>query len=101
MVGLNHFLVLSAILFSLGVYVVVSRRNAVAILMGVELILNSASINFVAFTHYTTSSMGGQMFAIFVIVLAAAESVVALAIVLSIYQQFRTIDADEASTLRE
>ncbi len=101
MVGLNHFLVLSAILFSLGVYVVVSRRNAVAILMGVELILNSASINFVAFSHYTTSSMGGQMFAIFVIVLAAAESVVALAIVLSIYQQFRTIDADEASTLRE
>ncbi len=101
MVGLNHFLVLGAILFSLGVYVVVSRRNAVAILMGVELILNAASINFVAFSHYSTSSLGGQMFAIFVIVLAAAEAAVALAIVLSIYQQFRTIDADEASTLRE
>ncbi len=101
MVGLNHFLVLGAILFSLGAYVVVSRRNAVAILMGVELILNAASINFVAFSHYSTSSLGGQMFAIFVIVLAAAEAAVALAIVLSIYQQFRTIDADEASTLRE
>lgn len=101
MVGLQHFLVLSAILFSLGVYVVVSRRNAVAILMGVELILNAASINFVAFSHYTTPSLGGQMFAIFVIVLAAAEAAVALAIVLSIYQQFRTINADEASTLRE
>ena len=101
MVGLNHFLVLGAILFSLGVYVVVSRRNAVAILMGVELILNAASIHFVAFSHYSTSSLGGQMFAIFVIVLAAAEAAVALAIVLSIYQQFRTIDVDEASTLRE
>jgi NADH-quinone oxidoreductase subunit K len=101
MVGLQHFLVLSAILFSLGVYIVVSRRNAVAILMGVELILNAASINFVAFSHYTTSSLGGQMFAVFVIVLAAAEAAVALAIVLSIYQQFRTINADEASTLKE
>jgi NADH-quinone oxidoreductase subunit K len=101
MVGLQHFLVLSAILFSLGVYVVVSRRNAVAILMGVELILNAANINFVAFSHYTASSLGGQMFAVFVIVLAAAEAAVALAIVLSIYQRFRTINADEANTLKE
>ncbi len=101
MVGLQHFLVLSAILFSLGVYVVVSRRNAVAILMGVELILNAASINFVAFSRYTASSLGGQLFAVFVIVLAAAEAAVALAIVLSIYQRFRTINADEANTLKE
>lgn len=101
MVGLNHFLVLSAILFSLGVYVVVSRRNAVAILMGVEFILNAASLNFVAFSHYTTASLSGQIFAVFVIVLAAAEAAVALAIVLSIYSQLRTINADEASTLRE
>ena len=100
-VGLNHFLVLGAILFTLGLYIVVSRRNAVAILMGVELILNAANVNFVAFSYYGTASLGGQMFSVFVIVLAAAEAAVALAIVLSIYKQFGEINADVASVLKE
>lgn len=101
MVGLNHFLVLSGLLFSLGVYTVVTRRNAVGILMGVELILNAANINFVAFAHYSGSPLQGQIFAVFVIVLAAAEAAVALAIILSVYHQFGTINADEVSTLKE
>ena len=99
-VGLKHFLVLSAILFAVGSFVVVSRRNAVGILIGVELILNSANINLVAFSHYVTGLVGGQVFALFVIVIAAAEAAIALAIVLSIYQNFGTIDSTQADTMR-
>ena len=100
-VGLQHYLVLSAILFALGLITVATRTNAVAILMGVELILNAAAINFVAFSKFVEASVGGQVFAVFVIVLAAAEAAVALAIVLAIFRQFRSIDAQETSTLRE
>jgi NADH-quinone oxidoreductase subunit K len=100
-VGLNHFLVLSAILFGIGLVTVATRRNAVAILMGVELILNAAALNFVAFGHYVEGGVGGQVFAVFIIVLAAAEAAIALAIVLAIFRHFRSIDANETSTLRE
>lgn len=100
-VGLSHYLAIAAILFSLGFFCVVTRKNAVGILMGVELILNAANINFVAFNHFGGGVLTGQVFAIFVIVLAAAEAAVGLAIVLSIYQSFRTIDVTEADTLRE
>jgi len=99
-VGLRHFLVLAAILFSLGAYTIVSRRNAVAMLMGIELILNSANINLVAFAHYVTGAVGGQVFALFIVVIAAAEAAIALAIVLSIYQTFGTIDASQADTMQ-
>ncbi|MEE2901034.1 MAG: NADH-quinone oxidoreductase subunit NuoK [Myxococcota bacterium] len=99
-VGLKHFLVLSSILFAVGSFVVVSRRNAVGILIGVELILNSANINLIAFSHYVTGLVGGQVFALFVIVIAAAEAAIALAIVLSIYQNFGTIDSTQADTMR-
>jgi NADH-quinone oxidoreductase subunit K len=100
-IGLTHFLVLSAILFGLGVMTVATRRNAVAILMGVELILNAANINFVAFAHYVGGAVTGHVFAVFIIVLAAAEAAIALAIVLAIFRNFRTIDANETVTLRE
>jgi NADH-quinone oxidoreductase subunit K len=100
-VGLNHFLVLSAILFGLGLLTVATRRNAVAILMGVELILNAAALNFVAFSHYVHGLISGQVVALFIIVLAAAEAAIALAIVLSIFRHFRSIDAEDTSTLRE
>jgi len=99
-VGLKHFLVLSAILFAIGSFVVVSRRNAVGILIGVELILNSANINLIAFSHYVTGLVGGQVFALFVIVIAAAEAAIALAIVLTIFQNFGTIDSTQADTMR-
>ncbi len=100
-VGLQHFLILGALLFSLGLLTVATRRNAVGVLMGVELLLNGANVNFVAFNHYVTGGVSGQVFALFVIVLAAAEAAVGLAIVLAIFQTFRTIDVRFADTLRE
>jgi NADH-quinone oxidoreductase subunit K len=100
-IGLQHFLVLSAALFALGLVTVATRRNAVAILMGIELMLNAAAINFVAFSHYAQGTVSGQVFTVFVIVLAAAEAAVALAIVLGAYRQFRSVDASEMTTLKE
>jgi NADH-quinone oxidoreductase subunit K len=100
-VGLHHFLVIGALLFSLGLLTVATRRNAVGVLMGVELILNGANVNFVAFNHYVTGGVSGQVFALFVIVLAAAEAAVGLAIVLTIFQTFRSIDVRFADTMRE
>ena len=99
-VGLRHFLVLAAILFSLGAITIVARKNAVGMLMGVELILNSANVNLVAFSHYTTGHIGGQVFALFVIVIAAAEAAIALAIVLAIYQNSGSINASDANLMR-
>ena len=98
-IGLNHFLLLSLIIFSLGMVCVLTRRNAIGILMGVELILNSANINYLAFAGYGGGKYDGQIFAIFVIMLAAAEAVIGLAVVLAIYQNFRTIDVDATETL--
>jgi NADH-quinone oxidoreductase subunit K len=100
-VGLNHFLVVSAILFGVGLLTVMTRRNAVAVLMGVELILNAAALNFVAYSHYVEGAVGGQVFAVFIIVMAAAEAAIALAIVLAIFRHFKSIDSTETSTLRE
>jgi NADH-quinone oxidoreductase subunit K len=99
-IGLNHYLVLSAILFSLGLFGVMTRKNAVVALMGVELILNAANLNLIAFSKYT-GTMNGMMFSIFVIVLAAAEASIALAIVLNIYGTFRSVDLTEIDTMRE
>jgi len=100
-IGLRHFVVLSAVLFTLGLTTVATRRNAVAILMGIELILNAAALNFVAFAHYGHGAITGQVFAVFVVVLAAAEAAVALAIVLSVYRSFRAIDVTRLETLRD
>jgi len=100
-VGLTHFLIVGAIVFALGVLTVSTRRNAVSILMGVELVLNAANINYVAFAHYVSGSVNGQVFAVFIIVLAAAEAAIALAIVLAIFRNFRSIDANDTSTLRD
>src|SRR5437868_6372301 len=100
-IGLTHYLFVSATLFALGLFTVATRRNAVAILMGVELILNAAALNFVAYSHFVEGGVGGQVFAVFIIVLAAAEAAIALSIVLAIFRHFRSIDAHETSTLRE
>jgi NADH-quinone oxidoreductase subunit K len=100
-IGLEHYLVVGAILFSLGLYTVLTRRNAISVLMGVELVLNSANINYVAFSHYTSANVEGQIYAIFVIMLAAAEAAVGLAIVLAIFRIFHTIDVEAAETLKE
>jgi NADH-quinone oxidoreductase subunit K len=99
--GLSHFLLVSAVLFSFGVFAVVTRRNAIMVLMGIELILNAANINFIAFSRYSTGTFDGQLIAIFVIILAAAEAAIALAIVLNIYQNFHTVNVDEISQLKD
>jgi NADH-quinone oxidoreductase subunit K len=100
-ITLTHFLLISSVLFSLGVYAVITRRNAIMVLMGIELILNSANINFLAFSRYGGLNIEGQMAAIFVIILAAAEAAVALAIVLNIYKRFNTVNVDEISILKD
>ncbi len=100
-VGLTHFLVVSTALFSLGIYGVVTRKNAVMVLMGIELILNAANINFVAFSRYGNFGLNGQVIALFVIILAAAEAAIALAIVLNIYKIFSHVNVDEIQDLKE
>jgi NADH-quinone oxidoreductase subunit K len=100
-VRLAHFLIVSALLFSLGIYGIVTRKNAILVLMGVELVLNAANINLVAFSRYGGLNLDGQAAAIFVIILAAAEAAIALAIVLNIYHRFQTVNVDEVSTLKE
>ena len=101
MIRLESFLVLSAILFSLGVYGVLARRHAVLILMSVELMLNAASINMVAFAAYTSPErFTGIIFAIFIITVAAAEVGLALAIVLRIFRNHTTANVDEVHQLK-
>jgi NADH-quinone oxidoreductase subunit K len=99
-VGVQSWVILSAILFVLGLFCVLTRRNALGILMGIELVLNAASLNVVALAHYASLGRDGQLFAIFVIMLAAAEAAIGLAIVLGIYQSFETIDVDATDRLR-
>jgi NADH-quinone oxidoreductase subunit K len=100
-VQLAHFLIVSAVLFALGLYGIMTRRNAILVLMGVELVLNAANVNFVAFSRYGGVNLDGQAAAIFVIILAAAEAAIALAIVLNIYHRFHTVNVDEVSNLKE
>jgi NADH-quinone oxidoreductase subunit K len=99
-VSLEHFLTVGVLLFALGLYTVLTRKNAIGILMGVELILNAANVNYIAFARYGGASIDGQIFAIFVIMLAAAEAAIGLAIVLGIFQNFETIDVEATDSLR-
>ena len=100
-VGLEHYLVVAGILFTLGIYIVLTRRNAISILLGVELILNSAGLNYVAFSHFSTGQVDGQIYTVFIIMLAASEAAIGLAIVLAIYQLFSTIDVEATETLKD
>jgi NADH:ubiquinone oxidoreductase subunit K len=94
-VPLEHLLLLSAALFSIGVLAIVTKRHAVAVLMGIELIFNAANLNLIAFSQHDPNLLQGQVFALFVIVIAAAEAAVALAIVLKVYQYFNTVNVNE------
>ncbi|MBA3282413.1 MAG: NADH-quinone oxidoreductase subunit NuoK [Acidimicrobiia bacterium] len=96
---LNQFLLLAAVLFCIGVYGVVSRRNGVLVLMSIELILNSVNINLVAFSAMT-GAVSGQVFALFVIAVAAAEVGVGLAIVLAIFRNYRSVDLDDVDLMK-
>ncbi len=100
-IGLSHYLILSSILFGLGIFAIITRKNAVLVLMGVELVLNSANINFIAFSKFNNLNIDGHIAAIFVIMLAAIEVAVALAIVLNIYQNYKHINVDEIDSLKD
>ena len=101
MIGLTHFLVLGALMFTCGIACMAVKRNAIGVLMGVELVLNGANINFVAFARYNpVFQIEGHVFALFVIVMAAAEAAVALAIVLNFYNNHATVDIDTADELK-
>jgi NADH-quinone oxidoreductase subunit K len=100
-IGLDHYLVLGSILFVCGAVCMATKRNAIGVLIGVELVLNGANINFVAFARFNAAfEIEGQIFALFVIVLAAAEAAVALAIVLNFYNNHTTVDVDTAEELK-
>lgn len=102
MIPLGAFLAVSTALFLIGIVMVAARRNLVYVLMGLELILNAANINLVAFDRYSpTPQLDGQITAVFVIILAAAEAAVALAIVLNAFSLFDTIRPDDIDTLKD
>ena len=99
-VGLTHYLVLAAIIFCAGVLTMIVKRNAIGMLIGVELLLNSANINLVAFSRYRVGALDGQVFALFVVVLAAAEAAIAIAIFVNLYNSLATIDVDRADEMK-
>ncbi len=100
MMSLASYLIISMVLFVVGLMVMIARKNIVAILLGIELILNAAALNFVAYSRYVTSNLDGHIFSLFIIVVAAAEAAVGLAIVIRFFQIKETIHVDEATQLR-
>ncbi len=101
MIPQSHFLILGAVLFTMGIYGALTRRNAVGILMSIELILNAANINLVAFNRFLGSPDGpGQIFALFVIAIAAASAVVGLVLVIAIYRNSKTILMDKINLMK-
>ncbi len=100
MIALTDFLLVSAALFCIGIYMVVSKHNAIQVLIGVELMLNAAILNLVAFGRFDKAANAGQTFALFAIVLAAAVTAVALAIILNVYRRYKTIDPGQVRELK-
>src|SRR5207249_7519743 len=99
--GLTEYLLIGALLFVCGAVCMATKRNAIGVLMGVELVLNGTTVNFVAFAHFNPAfEVEGQIFALFVIVMAAAEAAVALAIVLNFYNNHMSVDVDTAEELK-
>ncbi|QDU60740.1 NADH-quinone oxidoreductase subunit K [Planctomycetes bacterium Pan216] len=98
--SLQIYLLVGAVLFTTGLLCMVTKRNAIGVLMGVELILTASNINFVAFSRYGKLGLDGQLVSLFVIVLAAGEAAIALAIAMNFYNNFETIDVDRASNLK-
>lgn len=98
---MQHYLILAAILFAIGLFGVITRRNTIGILMSLELMFNAANINLVTFNRFVPSeSLTGQMFAVFIIVVAAAEATIGLAIVLLVYRNWRGIEAENYSIMK-
>lgn len=100
MISISSYLFISLVLFSLGIFTLLSRKSIVAVLLGIELVLNAAALNFVAYSKFVTKNLDGQIFALFIIVIAAAEAAVALAIVIRNFQIKETVHIDEFSELK-
>ncbi len=101
MIGLNHYLLLATILFGIGVYGIFAKRNAIALLMSVELMLNAVNINFIAINKFIQpGNMVGQLFAIFIIVVAAAEVSVGLALIISIYRHKKSVNLSDFNLMK-
>lgn len=101
MITLYHYLTVSLLLFGIGLYGILTRRNAIGILMSIELVMNSANLNLVAFSRFITPQvLSGQVFALFVIAVAAGEAVIGLAIVLSIYRSRNTLDPEDINLMK-
>jgi NADH:ubiquinone oxidoreductase subunit K len=102
MIDLEHVLVVAALLFSIGLYIALSRRNAVGVLMGIELMLNAVNLNLVGFARFVESPrpIDGQVFSVFVITIAAAEAAVALALAVAVYKLKQSIDVDRLNLLK-
>lgn len=100
MVSLTSYLIVSTILFLCGVIVIIARKNIIAMLLGMELILNSAAINFVAYTRFLNQNLDGHIISLFIIVIAAAEAAVGLAIVIRFFQIKESIHIDDATQLQ-
>jgi len=101
MISLTDFMIVGAGLFCIGLFMIVTKHNAIQVLMGIELMLNAAILNLVAFGKYDRVNNGGQMFALFAIVLAAATTAVALAIILNVYKRYKTIDPGKIDSLKD
>ena len=101
MITLQDFMLVSAVLFCIGLFIIVSKKNAIQILIGIELMLNAGILNLVAFGKYDKINNSGQVFALFAIVLAAATTAVALAIILTVYRKYKTIDPGRVNSLKD
>lgn len=99
-IGLTHYLVFSSLLLTAGIFTILSRRHVIVMLMGTELILNAAALNFVAFGRFVNGGLDGQLMALFIVVIAAAEAAVALAIVIAMFRNFNTVRVDQVDRLR-
>jgi len=97
----GYYLLISAALFSIGLAIVVIKRHAIMVLMGIELMLNAVNLNLVAFSQYDPDRIQGQMLALFVMIVAAAEAAIALAIILQVYKHFRSVQLDEISVMKK
>lgn len=101
MIPLTHFLIVGACLFAAGLYAVLARRNAILVLVGIELMINASILNLVAFGRYDKTLYGGQVFALFAIVLAAAAVAVALAIILNVYKFHKSVNPEDIKNLKD
>lgn len=101
MVPVEHILIIGVFLFSIGLMVVIIKRNAIMVLLGIELMLNASNLNLVAFNLHNPSSLDGQLFVLFVVLVAVCEAAVGLAIVMRIYQEYQTTEPDRISELKE